>query len=105
LIATGRQHQQPQSAPVPENPTQLKEIYHFLRYPTYRRELLIKNLLDKNTALYKLGAFAKAVRFTSGSLLISTPLRNGLENITQRLSAESYIDWASFNDTEPDGTV
>jgi len=35
------------------------------------------------------------------------PLRNALENITQRLSAESYIpDWASFNlDTEPDGTV
>jgi len=40
--------------------------------------------------------------------LISTPLREMcLENITQRLSAESYIpDWASFNlDTEPDGTV
>jgi len=34
-------------------------------------------------------------------------LKCGLENITQRLSAESYIpDWASFNlDTEPDGTV
>jgi len=42
-----------------------------LRYPTYRRELLIKNLLDKEYSAYKLGAFAKVVRFTSGCTIVT----------------------------------
>jgi len=37
LIATGRQHQQqPQSAPKSQPNRLLKQIYHFLRYPSPR---------------------------------------------------------------------
>jgi len=37
----------------------LIEIYH-LRYPTYRRELLIKNLLDKEYSALQVGRFRQS---------------------------------------------
>jgi len=89
----------------------LKQIYRFFRYPNYRRESLLKLLLNKEYTALQIGRFRQSGevhqwmydRYSLGLLLEKA----GFEAITQRAATESYIlDWASFNlDTEPDGTV
>lgn len=115
LIASGRQQRQQRkmSTPVAEGEPKrlLKQIYRFLRYPTERRELLLKSLLGKEYSALQIGRFRQSGEVHqwmydcySLALLLE---KCGLENIIQRPASESYIpDWASFNlDTEPDGTV
>jgi predicted SAM-dependent methyltransferase len=114
LIEAGHLHrQQPQPVPVPEsqpNPL-VKQIYRFLRYPTYRQESLLKLLLGKEYSALKIGRFRQSGEVHqwmydhySLTLLLE---QCGLENIVQCTATESYIpDWANFNlDTELDGTV
>lgn len=113
LIASGCQHRQPQPAPLPESQLKrlLKQIYRFVRYSTYRRELLIESLLDKEYSALQVGRFRQSGevhqwmydRYSLALLLEKC----GLQNIAQRQATESYIlEWTSFNlDTEPDGTV
>jgi predicted SAM-dependent methyltransferase len=114
LIAAARQRrQQPQPPVVQEGQPKrlLKQIYCFVRYPTYRRELLIKSLLGKEYSALKIGRFRQSGqvhqwmydRYSLARLLEKC----GLENSAQRTATESYIPgWTSFNlDTEPDGTV
>jgi hypothetical protein len=114
LIEAGHLHrQQPQPVPVPESQSNpiLKQIYRFVRCPTYRRESLIKLLLGKEYSTLKIGRFRQSGEIHqwmydhySLALLLE---QCGLENVVQRTAAESYIpDWAGFNlDTELDGTV
>jgi predicted SAM-dependent methyltransferase len=114
LIAAGRQRrQQPQSASVPESRPKrlLKQIYRFLCYPSYRRELLIKSLLDKEYSALQVGRFRQSGEVHhwmydrySLTLLLE---KCSLQNIVQRPATESYIpEWTSFNlDTEPDRTA
>jgi predicted SAM-dependent methyltransferase len=108
-----RQQNRPIPLPISKNHPQdfLHKIYRWLRYPTYRRELLLKSLLGKEYRALQIGRLRQ-----SGELhqwmydRYSLPLlleKCGLENIVQRSATESYIsEWSSFNlDTEPSGTV
>jgi predicted SAM-dependent methyltransferase len=114
LIEAGHLHrQQPQPVPVPEsqpNPI-LKQIYRFVRYPTYRRESLIKLLLGKEYSALKIGRFrqsGEAHQWMYDHYSLTLLLEQcGLENIVKRTAVDSYIpDWVSFNlDIELDGTV
>lgn len=89
----------------------LKNVYRFLRYSNYRRELLVKGILGKEYNLLQIGRFRQSGevhqwmydRYSLAVLL----KKCGMENIVQRTARESYIpDWPSFNlDTEPDGTI
>ncbi|OKH33590.1 methyltransferase type 11 [[Phormidium ambiguum] IAM M-71] len=89
----------------------LKNIFRFLRYPKYRRELLLKGILGKEYNFLQLGRFRQSGeihqwmydRYSLAMLL----KKCGMENIVQRTATESYIaNWHTFNlDTEPDGTV
>ena len=89
----------------------VKHIYRFLRYPNYRREVLIKSLLGKEYKALQIGRFRQTGEIHqwmydrySLALLLK---KCGWENIVQRTASSSYIpNWASFNlDTESDGTV
>lgn len=103
-----------ESVPVQESQPKhlLKNIYRFLRYPDYSRELLIKNLLStKNYRALQIGRLRQSGELHqwmydrySLTLLFE---KCGLENIVQRSATESYLsDWTSFNlDTKADGTV
>jgi predicted SAM-dependent methyltransferase len=114
LIEAGRQHQQqPQSASLPEGQPKrlLKQIYRFVRHPTYRRESLLKLLLGEEYSALEIGRFRQSGEIHqwmydrySLALLLE---KCGLEKVVQRSATESYIpDWASFTlDTELDGTV
>lgn len=114
LIEAARQcRQQPRPAMVQEGQPQrlLKQIYRFVRYPTYSRELLIKSLLGKEYSALKIGRFRQSGevhqwmydRYSLARLL----KKCGLENSVQRTATESFIsDWTRFNlDTEIDGSV
>lgn len=89
----------------------LKNVYRFLRYPKYRRELFLQGILGKEYKLLQIGRFRQSGevhqwmydRYSLAVLL----KKCGMENIVQRTARESYIaDWHSFNlDTEPDGTI
>ncbi|MBW4649279.1 MAG: methyltransferase domain-containing protein [Kastovskya adunca ATA6-11-RM4] len=111
LIEAARQQQT--SSVVPESQLKylLKRLYRFLRYPNFRRELLIKSLLGKEYNALQIGRFRQGGevhqwmydRYSLTRLL----KKCGLDSIIQRTATESYIpDWTSFNlDTEPDGNV
>lgn len=112
LITTGLQHrQQPQLARVSQPKRLLKQIYRFVRYPTYRRELLLKSVLGREYSVLQIGRFRQSGevhqwmydRYSLALLLEKC----GLGNTIQRTATESYIpNWASFNlDTELDRTV
>lgn len=88
-----------------------KFLYRCFRYPSYRRELLLKLLLGKEYSSLQMGRFRQSGEVHqwmydrySLALIIK---KCGLENIIQRTATESYIsNWVSFNlDTEADGTV
>lgn len=89
----------------------LKNVYRFLRYPKYRRELFLQGVLGKEYKLLQIGRFRQSGevhqwmydRYSLAMLL----KKCGMENIVQCTARESYIaNWHSFNlDTEPDGTV
>ena len=114
LIAEGhlyRQKPQPKLVPDSQLKRLLKQIYRFLRYPTYRREALLKILLGKEYSALQLGRFRQSGEIHqwmydcySLALLLK---KCGLENVMQRTATESNIpDWASWNlDTEPDGRI
>lgn len=89
----------------------LKQIYRFFRYPTYRKELLLKSILGKEYTALEIGRFRQSGEIHqwmydhySLALLFK---KCGFKNIIQRTATESYIpDWASWNlDTEPDGMI
>lgn len=113
IEAVHQQRNQPQSPSAPEGQPKrlLKQIYAFLRYRAYRRELLLKKLLGQEYNALQIGRFRQSGevhqwmydRYSLACLLEKC----GLRNITQRSATESYIsDWSSFNlDTEVDGTV
>lgn len=113
IEAVRQQRSQPQSPSVREGQPKrlLKQIYPFLRYPAYRRELLLKKLLGQEYGALQIGRFRQSGevhqwmydRYSLACLL----KKCGLRNITQRTATESYIsDWLSFNlDTEVDGSV
>jgi len=113
LIASGNQYRQSQSAIKIENKSKhlLKQIYRFLRYPSHRRELLLKNLLGKEYSALQTGRFrqgGEVHQWMYDRYSLSVLLKKcGLINIAQRSAADSYIpDWTQFNlDTEPDGQV
>lgn len=114
LIAAGHQHRQrsqPVSVPQSQSKRLLKQVYRVVRYPTYRRELLIKSILGREYSALEVGRFRQKGEIHqwmydrySLALLLE---KCGLENIIQRSATESYIpEWASWNlDTETDGTV
>lgn len=114
LIAEGVLHrQEPQPKLVPDSQPKrlLKQIYHFLRYSTYRRESLLKILLGKEYSILQLGRFRQSGEihqwmYDSYSLALLLK-KCGLEKVIQRTATESNIpDWASWNlDTESDGTI
>lgn len=89
----------------------LKQIYRFVRYQNYRRDILLKLLLGQEYTTLQLGRFRQSGevhqwmydRYSLSMLLEEC----GFANIVQRRANESYIpDWTSFNlDTEIDGTV
>lgn len=89
----------------------LKHSYRFVRYPTYRRELLLKLILGQEYRTLQVGRFRQSGevhqwmydRYSLANLL----QKCGLEDIRQRTATESYIpNWISFNlDTEPNGAV
>ena len=114
LIVFGHQQRQQSQVPVvieskPEH--FLKKVYRFFRYPTYRRESLIKLLLDKEYTALQIGRFRQSGeihQWMYDRYSLSVLLKEcGFENIVQRNAPESYItDWDSFKlDTEIDGTV
>ena len=89
----------------------LKPIYRFFRDPTYRRELLLKELLWEEFNSLKIGRFRQGGeihqwmydRYSLSRLLI----KSGFEDIANRTADESYvINWSTYNlDTEPDGSI
>jgi hypothetical protein len=113
IEAVRQQRLQPHCTPIQEG--QIKRlpnrIYRFLRYPTYRRELLLQKLLGQEYSTLQMGRFRQSGevhqwmydRYSLGLLLEKC----GLKNIIRRTATESYIsDWSSFNlDTDLDGTV
>lgn len=114
LIEAGHQlRQQPQSVSIPEGKHKrlLKQIYRFLRYPTYRQESLLKILLGKEYSALQIGRFRQSGeihqwmydRYSLGLLLEKC----GLENVVERTATDSYIpNWTSWNlDTEIDGSI
>lgn len=113
IEAVRQQCLQPQFTPVQEGQTKclFKQIYRFLRYPLYRRELLLKKLLGQEYRTLQIGRFRQSGEvhqwmYDRYSLKILLE-QCGLKNIIQRTATESYIsDWPSFNlDTDLDGTV
>lgn len=114
LIVAGCQYlQQTQSIPIQESQAKrlLKHIYRFLRYPTYRRESLLKSLLGQEYKSLQIGRFRQSGEIHqwmydrySLTLLLE---QCGFSAIVQRNATESYIpNWAGFYlDTELDGTV
>ena len=107
------QHQHPtESTSIGDRPKHLlKGIYRFLRYPSYRRELLLKSFLNKEYSALQIGRFRQSGevhqwmydRYSLAFLLE----QRGFKNIVQRTATESYVpNWSSFNlDTESDGMV
>ncbi len=90
----------------------IRIIYRFIRYPQYRKDLILKIILGK--ADYQ--QFQHAVFRQSGEIhqwmydrYSLTRILNGfgLSGIAQRQAYESYIqDWKCFDlDTEPDGSI
>jgi len=88
-----------------------RRIKGFLFNATYRKELLIKLILNKEYDSLQIGRFRQAGEihrwmYDRYSLKILMQ-NNGSENVVQRTACESFIpDWSKFNlDTEPDGSV
>lgn len=114
LIETGRQHrQQSQSVKVQKSRLKrvLSRIYRCLRYPAYRREILLKLLLGQEYSTLQIGRFRQSGeihQWMYDRYSLSVLLKKcGLEQTVQRSATESYIpNWTSFNlDTEPDGEI
>jgi predicted SAM-dependent methyltransferase len=108
-----KQKEQLQSALIQDTKPKLslKKFYHFLRYPSNLREILLKNLLGKEYRALQIGRLRQCGELHqwmydrySLTLLLE---KIGLDNIVQRSVHESYLpNWTSFNlDTEPDGRV
>ena len=98
LIEAGHQYrQQLQSASVSESYPKrlLKQIYRFVRYPTYRRESLIKLLLGKEYRALQVGRFrqsGEAHQWMYDHYSLALLLEKcGLEHIIERTAVESYI--------------
>ncbi|OKH33588.1 methyltransferase type 11 [[Phormidium ambiguum] IAM M-71] len=91
--------------------TAVKEIYRVLRYPSYRRETLLKLFLGKEYTALQIGRFRQSGevhQWMYDSYSLNLLLRKcGWENIKQCTSVDSYIpNWTRFNlDTEADGTI
>ena len=89
----------------------LKQSYRLIRYPTYRRELLLKLLLGQEYSALQVGRFRQSGEVHQWMYdrysLVNLLHKCGLEDIRQRTATESYIpNWTSFNlDTEPNGEV
>jgi predicted SAM-dependent methyltransferase len=112
LIESERQHrlQPPQTSdPLPKK--YLKQIYHFLRSPTFRREAFLKLLLGQEYEALQIGRFrlgGEVHQWMYDRHSLTGLLQHcGFQKMIQRTATESYIpNWADFClDTEVDGSV
>ena len=89
----------------------LKQVYRYLRYSSYRRDMLLKLILGKEYRTLQIGRFRQSGeihQWMYDHYSLSALLKKcSLTDIIQRSATESYIpDWTRFNlDTEIDGTV
>jgi predicted SAM-dependent methyltransferase len=110
LIETGNQQRatQPKSPPNPY----LQSIYRFIRYPQYRRDTVLKLLLNPhdyealNIGRFRLGGEVHQWMYDRHSLTQILE-KTGFTKIKIRTASESQIpNWTDFNlDTEPDGST
>jgi predicted SAM-dependent methyltransferase len=114
LIEVGRRSQQqvqPHSTSENKPLNLLKQVYRFMRYPKYRKELMLKSILGEEYTALQFGRFRQNGEvhqwmydhYSLGMLMNKC----GLENIIQHTATESYLpQWSSFNlDTESDGKI
>lgn len=113
LIDMGRQERQKSPPQVSESQAKklFKAIYRFFRYPTYRRNQILKLLLGTEYKALEIGRFRQSGevhqwmydRYSLGWLLAKV----GFASIVQRSATQSYIpNWSSWNlDTESDGSI
>ena len=114
LIETGRRVQQqvqPHSTSKNKPLNLLKQVYRFMRYPNYRKELMLKSIIGEEYTALQFGRFRQNGEvhqwmydhYSLGMLM----KKCGLENIIQRTASESYLpQWSSYNlDTESDGKI
>lgn len=89
----------------------LKKIYRFIRYKTYRKELLLKLILKEEYQNLQIGRFRQSGeihQWMYDTYSLSRLLRqSGFDKIIQRKADESYVlNWSIHHlDTEPDGKV
>lgn len=113
LITAGRRQRQTSPS---SSDSSLKHIfrsaYQFLKNPIYRREILLKFILNsEDYQTFQIGRFRQCGEvhqwmYDRYSLKILLK-KCGFEQILQRSASESYHStWTDFNlDTEPDGSV